>query len=190
VNLDNEYGPENAKRTLEVNYKGTLEMCQAFLPLLRQNPSAPSRIVNLSSIASSLNAYSEHLQSRFRSANKDLSLPELSEIADSYLATIPSKTESENGFGPPRRSYSFSKALVNAFTFILARENPDVLINCCCPGWVATDMGRLIGKPPKKEEDGAKIPVRLALEDLGGVTGRYWANGGVRSKEEGSVQEW
>lgn len=51
-------------------------------------------------------------------------------------------------------------------------------------------MGQLIGKPPKKPEDGAKIPVRLALEDLGGVTGRYWANGSVRSRESGEVQEW
>lgn len=28
VNLDNDYGPENAKRTLDVNYRGTLEVMQ------------------------------------------------------------------------------------------------------------------------------------------------------------------
>jgi carbonyl reductase 1 len=51
-------------------------------------------------------------------------------------------------------------------------------------------MGLLIGRAPKTPEDGAKIPVRLALGDIGDVTGRYWANSSVRSKEEGEVQEW
>lgn len=35
VNLDNEYGPENARRTLDVNYRGTLEVriiSQRLLP--------------------------------------------------------------------------------------------------------------------------------------------------------------
>lgn len=79
---------------------------------------------------------------------------------------------------------------MNAFTAVLAREHAKVTINACCPGWVQTDMGRLVGKPPKSDVDGAKIPVRLAFGDLGGVSGRYWANDGVRSKEEGKVQEW
>ena len=51
-------------------------------------------------------------------------------------------------------------------------------------------MGVQIGRAPKTPEDGAKIPVRLAFGDIGGVTGKYWANASVRSKEEGEVQEW
>lgn len=99
-------------------------------------------------------------------------------------------SETANGFAAPGRAYSFSKACVNAFTRILARNNPDLIINCCCPGWVKTDMGLLIGRPPKTPEDGAKIPVRLALGDIGGATGEYWANASIRSKEEGEVQQW
>ena len=83
-----------------------------------------------------------------------------------------------------------SKALVNALTRVLARENEGVLVNCCCPGWVATDMGRIVGRPPKTEEEGARIPVRLAVGDLDGVSGEYWANDGVRGKEDGKVQQW
>lgn len=55
-------------------------------------------------------------------------------------------------------------------------------------------MGRLVGsrsvQPPKTPEEGARIPVRLALDDLGGVSGKYWANGSIRSRDAGEVQEW
>ena len=42
-----------------------------------------------------------------------------------------------------------SKALVNGMTATLARENSGMTINCCCPGWVDTDMGQVMGQPPK-----------------------------------------
>lgn len=51
-------------------------------------------------------------------------------------------------------------------------------------------MGRQIGRPPKTPEEGARVPFRVAFGELGGATGRYWANDGVRSREEGKVQEW
>lgn len=55
-------------------------------------------------------------------------------------------------------------------------------------------MGQLVGtqktQPPKTPEEGARIPVRLALDDIGNVTGKYWANESVRSKDAGEVQEW
>jgi carbonyl reductase 1 len=192
VNLDQPYNLANASQTLLINYLGTLEMCETFLPVLKANstPEARSRIVNLSSIASSLKAYSPEIQARFRSASSSLTLSELDGLAEEYLAAVSKGRESRDGFGGPGRSYSFSKACVNAFTFILARENPDVLINACCPGWVSTDMGRLIGRPPKKPEDGAKIPVRLAIGDVGDVSGAYWANSSIRGKGDGEVQEW
>ncbi|KAK5118435.1 hypothetical protein LTR62_002949 [Meristemomyces frigidus] len=189
VNLDNEYGFENARRTLEVNYRGTLEMCQTFLPLL----SPTGRIVNLSSVASSLKPYSSQIQARFR--NPRNSLGDLDRLATEYLSTVQNGEEEKAGFGPPGRSYSVSKGLVNGFTALLARQAGEgQSINCCCPGWIATDMGRLVGsktvQPPKTAEEGARIPVRLAFGDMGGVTGRYWANGSIRGKGEGEVQEW
>ena len=98
-------------------------------------------------------------------------------------------TEAESGFVGPGRAYAFSKTCVNAMTRVLAKDNPALLINSCCPGWVKTDMGLLIGRAPKTPADGAKIPVRLALDDIGGVSGAYWANASVRSKEEGKLQE-
>lgn len=55
-------------------------------------------------------------------------------------------------------------------------------------------MGALVGtqktKPPKSPEEGATIPVRLALDDIGNVTGQYFANESVRSKGAGEVQDF
>lgn len=58
-----------------------------------------------------------------------------------------------SGFGDKGQGYSVSKACVNAITAILARENPGLTINACCPGWVATDMGGIMGKPPKEPSE-------------------------------------
>lgn len=75
---------------------------------------------------------------------------------------------------------------------IFARDNPGLIINACCPGWVNTDMGNLVGSrtPPKSVMDAAIIPYKLAFEDIEGTTGKYWANDSIRSKESGHVQEW
>ena len=35
VNLDDKFSVENAHKTLDVNYRGTLAVCQAFMPLMR-----------------------------------------------------------------------------------------------------------------------------------------------------------
>lgn len=233
VNLDDHYGVENAKKTLDVNYRGTLEvcdsstsrvgmaydvsvltlpsqMCQRFIPLLAPD----GRIVNLSSVASSLKAYSEDIQRRFR--NPNIQVDDLERLSSDFLVcpsahpshlyyhpnpnpngkltshqqSVSASSESQSGFVGPGRSYSVSKACVNAITHMLARDNPELTINAVCPGWVATDMGAQIGRPPKKPEEGARVPFRVAFGDIGGVTGRYWANDSVRSREEGRVQEW
>ncbi|KAF2726032.1 NAD(P)-binding protein [Polychaeton citri CBS 116435] len=189
VNLDAEYSLTTARRTMDVNYHGTLEMCRAFLPHLRPETG---RIVNLSSVASSLRLYSPAIRSRF--LDPHLTLAALDDLVQEYLASVKAGSELSEGFPAGGRSYSVSKAAVTALTRMLARDWPGVSVNCCCPGWIDTDMGALVGsqglRPPKTVEDGAKIPVRLAFGDLGGVSGGYWANDSVRSKGEGKLQEW
>lgn len=202
VNLDNEYSAANAKKTMDVNYTAMLDvstiavlvytneltgqpqMCQTFIPLLSKN----GRIVNMSSIASQLKAYSPEIQTRFRDPHATVET--LNDIAQDFLRSVEQGNEDAMGFGTPRRSYSVSKALVTALTAMFARQHPGLSINCCCPGWVATDMGHLVGRAPKKPEDGATIPLRLAFGDIGDVTGKYWANSSIRGKGDGEVQEW
>ncbi|KAL8850625.1 MAG: hypothetical protein Q9221_004411 [Calogaya cf. arnoldii] len=182
VNLDLDYSPANVKATLDTNYRGTLNMCQTFIPLLREN----GRIVNVSSTGSSLAGYSNEIQQRFR--NPQMTLPDLDQMMDEYQESANNGTESCDGW--KRQAYGVTKAATNAMTAVLARENAGLTINACCPGWVDTDMGNLLGRPPKTPADGAVIPIRLGFKDIGNVTGRYWGNPSVRDKGDGHVQVW
>ncbi|EME45759.1 hypothetical protein DOTSEDRAFT_128286 [Dothistroma septosporum NZE10] len=193
VNLDKEYSSETARKTMEVNYWGSLRMCQTFLPHLTNT----GRIVNLSSVASSLKPYSAEVQERFRTARD---LQDLEALAEDYLHSVQNRSEEAAGFFVPPRPYAISKALVRGMTRVLSHQHREahpgskVLINCCCPGWIHTDMGALVGsartKAPKSADEGASIVNRLAFDDLRNVTGEHWANDSVRSRELGKVQEW
>ncbi|KAG9576375.1 NAD(P)-binding protein, partial [Aureobasidium melanogenum] len=183
VNTYPEHTPESVKQMLDVNYRGTYKMCKAFIPLL----SKSGRIVNMSSVASQLKIYSQHNAARFRNTD---SYEDVQKIAEDYMQAVREKQELASGFGDKGQGYSVSKACVNAITAILARENPGLTINACCPGWVATDMGGIMGKPPKDPIDGAKIPVKLGFGDISGTTGRYWANPGISDKGDGQVMAW
>lgn len=39
---------------------------------------------------------------------------------------------------------------MNLFTAVLSREQPELIINACCPGWISTDMGRIGDLKPVK----------------------------------------
>jgi carbonyl reductase 1 len=69
--------PDN-KRIMDVNYQGTLNMCATFLPIMKPG----SRIVNLSSVASSLQSYNEELQARF--GNSKMTIADLQILVEEY----------------------------------------------------------------------------------------------------------
>ena len=71
-------------------------------------------------------------------------------------------------------AYRISKAALNAMTRILADElrGAGVLVNCCHPGWVRTDMGG--ANAAKSIDEGADTPVWLALLPDDGPTGGYF----------------
>ncbi|KAL8958383.1 MAG: hypothetical protein Q9193_004545 [Seirophora villosa] len=166
--------------------------------------SKTGRVVNVSSTGSSLSGYSKEIQDRFRSPT--MTLNDLEQMMTEYQVrslrlslclqyalitrqeTANVGTESREGW--KTQAYSVSKAAQNAMTAILARENPGLIINACCPGWIDTKMGNLMGRPPKSPAEGAKIPIRLGFKDIAGVTGRYWGNPSVRDRGEGEVREW
>lgn len=147
INTQPEHSPDSVKKTLDTNYRGTLDMCQTFLPLVSSSDKQ-GRIVNISSVGSSLHIYNKAVQQRFR--NPDMTLKDLEQLAQEYQSAVEAGEEEAKGFGGKGQSYSVSKACVNALTAILARKSKDkVLLNACCPGWVDTDMGGILGKPPK-----------------------------------------
>ncbi|KAI4192127.1 MAG: hypothetical protein LQ346_004473 [Caloplaca aetnensis] len=134
-------------------------MCQTFIPLL----SKDGRIVNVSSTGSSLSGYSKEIQDRFRSPK--MTLDDLEQMMNEYQVIPPRHNDlgwdalkffkeaanngTENPRGWKRQAYGATKAAENALTAVLARKHPGLIINACCPGWVDTDMGALMGRPPK-----------------------------------------
>ena len=77
-----------------------------------------------------------------------------------------------NGWSKMLPAYSVSKVMLNAYTRVLARDDPKMLINCVHPGFVNTDINWHMGTMTVAE--GAKGPVMLALLPKGGLTGHYF----------------
>lgn len=73
-----------------------------------------------------------------------------------------------------RAAYRTSKTGLNALTRALAADEPWLLVNTMCPGWVRTDMGG--NAAPKSVEDGADTAVWLATLPDDGPTGGYFRN--------------
>lgn len=61
-------------------------------------------------------------------------LTEQFSLANEYLASVKRGTQIEDGWASKECAYSISKSCMTAFTAILSRQHPELLINCCCPG--------------------------------------------------------
>ena len=180
ASLDGLYGVVNnagmaayeMDRVLAVNVHGLRNVSEAFLPKLAEG----GRIVQISS-ASGPNFVAE-LSAEDQAAFTDPAITR--EAFDALLATWAEKTQN---------AYGLSKALVNAYTLLLARENPDTPINACTPGFIETDLTRPFahaqGKTPedmgmKAPSAGTRSTLTLLFEELDG-NGRYYGSDGLRS---------
>lgn len=144
-------------------------------------------MVNVSSIVSQLNKYSDEIREAFLQAAKT-DVPAVTALMTKFQHAVDENREKEAGY--PSSAYAVSKAGETAFTKVIAMEEEKrgrgVLVNACCPGYIKTDMtqhhapGRLLGS--YTPDSGARTPVMLALEDIGGRTGEFW-------KSE-TVMEW
>jgi carbonyl reductase 1 len=134
INNNNEETPDLAAETIDVNYRGTRDTCQQFLEQGGMRERKGARIVNVSSTACQLSNYAPGVQEKFRSVK---SVEDVDKLAGEYEAAVRAggKAQQEEGWGSGPKSYQVSKALVNALTVVLAENNADVLVNCCCPGW-------------------------------------------------------
>ncbi|KAF3035818.1 hypothetical protein E8E12_005674 [Didymella heteroderae] len=202
VSHDHHETPDLAAETVWTNYGGARDMSEAFLMQPAIRPGA--RIVNVTSGYNRLQTYGPELQEAFREAND---IDALDKLAAAYLDSVRRGPDAQehDGWGSGARSYKVSKALINALTVVLAGKHSKVLVNCCCPGWVDTDMGNTArGKPPKTLEEGARVPTRLAIGDLGPngdedgglgkesteVTGHFFENANIAVPGWGSAKLW
>jgi carbonyl reductase 1 len=203
---DHRETPEYAAETVRNNYGGTKNMCEAFLSGDNMSRKPWSRIVNVTSGMNQLSMYGPELQQKFCGVK---SMSDIDALADSYLDVVKRGPEAQEqaGWGSGARSYKVSKALIMAMTILLAGQNPDIMINNGCPGWSDTEMGKQGKaelKPPKTPEEGARVPVRLAIGDLsssgdedGGlgkeserVSGMFFENDNIMAKGWGKSKLW
>ncbi|KAE9370002.1 NAD(P)-binding protein [Stipitochalara longipes BDJ] len=170
---------DGVKTLLKTNYYGTLAMMKAFLPLFRP----AGRLVNVASMDGQLELYSESLKQAFVDASRT-SAEACTVLIEKFPTALLAKKEREEGWPSIDYAYPVSKAGEIAATKAVAleaeRTGEKVLINSCCPGFVNTDMTR--GHGVLTVDEGAKMPVLLALGDIGEATGGFW--------REGVVVEW
>ena len=81
--------------------------------------------------------------------------------------------------GPVMAAYAPSKSMLNAITVQYARALADtpVVINACCPGYVATDFTGFA--PSRTAEQGAAVAIRLATLPDDGPRGGFFDDDGV-----------
>jgi carbonyl reductase 1 len=162
------FNADVAKRTLDVNFFGPMNITDALLPRLR--PGA--RIVMVSSGMGELSHVGPQLRERFDSIALDR--PALVELMHSFPRDVAAGVHEKNGW--PSNAYSVSKVGLNALTRVLARElandNRGILVNAVCPGWVRTRMGG--PSAPRSPEQGARTAVWLALLPKGGHAGGFF----------------
>ncbi|KAG5563150.1 hypothetical protein RHGRI_005789 [Rhododendron griersonianum] len=70
-------------------------------------------------------------------------------------------------------AYKVSKAALNGYTRVMAKNYPKIAINAVCPGYVKTDINYNLGI--YTVEQGAKGPVMLALLSHGGPSGLFYS---------------
>mmetsp|Transcript_50715 Transcript_50715/g.123627 ORF Transcript_50715/g.123627 Transcript_50715/m.123627 type:complete len:269 (+) Transcript_50715:110-916(+) len=159
---------QQAEPTIRVNYKGTAMLTDALLPVVKNG----GRIATVASMSGSLRNYHPSLQERFR--NPNMTRQQLDQLAGEFV-TLAQRGQ-HNQAGWPNTCYGVSKALAIAHTRMLARELAPrgILVNCCCPGYVATDMSSHRGH--KTPAQGADTPTFIALLPDGGPTGQFWSD--------------
>ena len=126
----NGFNADVAKRTLDVNFFGPMNITDALLPRLRKG----ARIVMVSSGMGELSHVGPQLRKRFE--NPKLDRIELVDLMQSFLHEVAAGEHEKNGW--PSNAYSVSKVGLNALTRVLARElasdTRGILVNAACPG--------------------------------------------------------
>ncbi|MEL6344083.1 MAG: SDR family NAD(P)-dependent oxidoreductase [Myxococcota bacterium] len=179
-------GEGDLQTILGVNFFGLRAVTEQMLPLLDETNG---RIVQVSSASGPMfvSRCSPARQQAF--TNPDITRQDLDALIDAVNQHGASPQDlAQHGFGDGR-AYGLSKALVNAYTILLARERPNLTINACTPGFIETDMTRhyavASGQTPaqmgmKQPMDGALSPLFLLFGDVQG-NGRFYGSDAKRS---------
>jgi NAD(P)-dependent dehydrogenase (short-subunit alcohol dehydrogenase family) len=165
--------------TLATNYFGVRRVTEAFLPLL-QSPGG--RIVNVASAAGPFFVSGlpddDPIKAKLSEpwSMRSEGIEGLDRMASSYKV----KDEGPSSWS----SYGLSKALVICYTWMLARDRPDLVVNSVTPGLIKTDLTSHMPNVSKTPEEGA-VPILHCLLDDKVVPhspqGRYYGSDCLRS---------
>jgi NAD(P)-dependent dehydrogenase (short-subunit alcohol dehydrogenase family) len=131
----NGFNSDVVERTLATNFFGTMHLTDALIPVIADGGT----IVNVSSGMGELNAYSRKIAARF--ADPMIDRAKLTALVAEFAVAVAAGRHGDEGW--PTSAYRVSKAALNAYTRILARELKPrrINVNSVCPGWVRTRMG-------------------------------------------------
>ncbi|KAH9295770.1 hypothetical protein KI387_039358, partial [Taxus chinensis] len=136
-------------------------MVEAVLPLLKLACEGGGRIVNVSSREGVLEYIpSETLRQQLGDFH-NLTEDKIDAFLQTFLEDFQRGLLKINGWPVTYSAYFISKAAVNAYTRLLAREHPHMYVNCVHPGFVNTDLNFNVGK--LSIDEGSQGPVMVAL---------------------------
>lgn len=174
---------------LQVNAYGPHRVGEAFAPRLQHDgPKDKGRAVIVTSAAgpSFVQRCSAERQQFF--LRDDLTWPELDAFMNECKRAQGKAGFEALGLGSDD-AYGLSKACANSVMLIFARQHPELIVNACTPGFIATDMtkGRAKeqGKTPeelgmKTPHEGATATLHLLFGDLP-ASGWYYGSDAQRS---------
>lgn len=112
---------------------------------------------------------------------ESLTEEKIDEVLNKFLKDFKEGSLETKGWPLFLPAYKVSKAAMNAYTRVVAKDYPTFRINCVCPGFVKTDINNNAGI--LSVEEGAASPVRLALLPDDGPTGFFFVRKEVSSFE-------
>jgi carbonyl reductase 1 len=159
---------EQCKKTLNVNFYGTVDLTHRLLPLIRKG--SDPRVVSVASMAGRLSQVSKDLQKDFSSPQ--LTMDHLMDLMQGFVDSVADGTHRDKGYG--NSNYGMSKLGVIAATRIWAQQEKEVKFYSCCPGYCKTDMSSQGGD--RDPADGAKNAVIPATMKDPPKSGAFFQN--------------
>lgn len=159
---------QQAGITVNTNYFGTSAVTDAMLPLLQQSDSP--RIINVASAAGRLSILKSPARVK-QFTSESLQTTELDNLLKEFVSDAEQGVHGKRGW--PNTAYGVSKLGIIAYTRILAREYPNMMVNSVDPGFCKTDQNNNQGNVDPKR--GAQTPFLLATVEEGKqfITGKH-----------------
>ncbi|KAG6685085.1 hypothetical protein I3842_12G094000 [Carya illinoinensis] len=161
---------EHAKNCLQTNYYGMKLVSKELIPLLQLSNSA--RIVNVSSGLGQLQFISNENARKELGDVDELTEEKVDKVVEGFLEDVKENLVEIKGWPKIFYAYMVSKAALNAYTRVLAKNYPNIAINSVSPGHTKTDLNDNTGV--LSVEEGAKGPVMLVLMKEGGHSGLFF----------------